>query len=172
MEKIKLISREPLNITDKLIIVIHLLAVLTMWISHEQRFIQTETLRDFVDVYFFVLPLLLVGLFFRNLRNFNFFIIWLTIGLIQLFTYPELLDLTGFQFSRGSAFDGLKSLLPTLLVFQLLRIIFIRTHNKELIISIRRFRMTMWEEEENRNMTWLEVGFSLTILATAIIFNG
>ncbi|MEP1358887.1 MAG: hypothetical protein ABJK91_11985 [Nonlabens ulvanivorans] len=150
---------------------IHLLVVLTMWISHEQRFLQTDTLRDFIDVYFFILPLLLIGLFFKNLRNFNFFIIWLTIGLIQLLTYPELHDLTGFQFYRGSAFDGLRSLLPTLLVFQLLRIVFIRTHNQELIISIRLFRMTMWEEEENRNMTWLEVGFSLTIALTAVFSN-
>jgi hypothetical protein len=59
-----------------------------------------------------------------------------------------------------------------MVMFQILRIIFIKTNNKEMIISIRKFRMTRWEEEDNRNMTWLEVGFSLTLFATVIATNG
>lgn len=40
-----------------------------------------------------------------------------------------------------------------------------------MIISIRQFRMSMWEEEENRNITWLEVLFSITIALTAVLSN-
>jgi hypothetical protein len=171
MDRIKIISRKPLNNPDKLILAVHFLLVLTMWVSFEQRLIPADNLKDFISGYFFLLPLTLVGLFFRNLRNFNFFIIWLTIASIQFIIFPELHDLRGYQFYRGSAFTSLRTLLPTLIVFQLLRIIFIKTHNMEMIISIRQYRMSRWEDEENRNMTWLEVAFSITIALTAVFSN-
>ncbi|MEP2772688.1 MAG: hypothetical protein ABJH05_11095 [Fulvivirga sp.] len=171
MERPRIISRKPLNKYDILILAAHLLAVLTIWISYKHRLVPPESLKDFISGYFFILPIVLVGLFFRNLRNINFYGIWVMIAFFQPLIYPELHDLSGFQFYRGSAFTPLRSLLPTLLVYQLFRIIFIKTHNMEMIISIRQFRMSMWEEEEKRNMTWLEVLFSITIALTAVLSN-
>lgn len=171
MEKIKLINRKPLTSTEKIVIAIHILASVGMWISYEQHLLPIDTLKDVVNMYFFMIPMLLVGIFFRNLRNFNFYVIWVFIGIAQLVVYPELIRMSEFEFFRGSAFSGLRALLPTVLMFQLLRIVFIKTHNMEMIISIRQYRMSRWEEEENRNMTWLEVAFSITILLTVIFSN-
>ena len=171
MEKIKLINRNPLTSTDKIVIAVHVLASVGMWISYKQHLLPVDTLKDVVNMYLFMMPMLLIGIFFRNLRNFNFYIIWVLIGIAQLIVYPELIGMSEFEFFRGSAFSGLRALLPTVLMFQLLRIVFIKTHNMEMIISIRQYRMSRWEEEENRNMTWLEVAFSITLLLTAIFSN-
>lgn len=171
MGKIKLINRNPLTSTDKIAIAVHVLASVGMWVSYEQHLLQIDTLKDVVNMYFFMMPMLLVGIFFRNLRNFNFYIIWVFIGITQLMIYPDLIGMSEFEFFRGSAFSGLRTLLPTVLMFQFLRIVFIKTHNMEMIISIGQHRMSRWEEEENRNMTWLEVAFSITLLLTAVFTN-
>ncbi len=154
-----------------MIIVGHLFIVFGIWLSYQQSLFSIENLKDFINVYFLLLPLIILGLFFRKLRNFNFYIIWVIIGIAQILVYPEVNDLNEFQFYRGSSFSALISLLPTLIIFQILRIIFIRTHNMEMIISIRYYRMTMWEEEENRKMTWLEVAFSMLLFFTIVFSN-
>lgn len=168
MDKIKIIKRSPLSKTEILAVTAHVVWSFFMWLLYNQNIIKIQTLKDIVNMYLFVMPMLLVGLFFRNLRNFNFYFIWLIIGIIQVLWYPKLVGISDFQFVNGSAFSGLISLLPTIIMYQLLRVIFIKTHNMEMIISIRQHRMSRWEEEENRNMTWLEVGFSVTLLLTAV----
>lgn len=80
-------------------------------------------------------------------------------------------DNPDFMFTRKTSFEGLLALLPTLIMFQLLRQIFLSLKGQEMIISIRHYRMTMYEEEDRRNMTWLDVAFSIILMATAV-FSG
>jgi uncharacterized membrane protein len=93
------------------------------------------------------------------------------IGLIQLIIYNSVKDYPDFQFPIGKAFSGLKALLPTLLVFQIFRLVFYSLRGQEMILTMWQGRMTMWEKEENRKMTWIEVVFSLLLMGAIILFN-
>ena len=160
-----------LRTTHFLIIFLHCFTGLFFWASYKTRAIPIDTLKEIISSYNFLLPIVLIGLFFRKLRNVKFYLIWLVIGLVQLIIYQLAVDNPDFTFPRGTAFDGLVALLPTLIMFQLMRQIFYSIKRKEMIISIRQFRMTFYEEEDKRNMTWTEVLFSILLMLTAI-FSG
>jgi len=160
-----------LRTTDLIVVSIHLLVGLIFWTTYNLDWTSGTNIKQWVSGYYFLVPFALVGLFFRNLRNFKFYLIWIAIGLIQLIVYYAVKDNPDFQFQRGTAFSGLKALLPTLLVFQVFRLIFFSLRGQEMIVTMRKGRMTMSEEEERRNMTWIEVVFSLLLMATIILFD-
>lgn len=152
-------------------IVVHLLVSLVFWTTYKFDLLSTEDLKGLISGYYFLVPFAIVGLFFRNLRGLTFFLPWLAISIGQLIVYFMVDGLTEFFYARGTAFSGLKALLPTLVLFQLLRMILLKTKGRELIVTMRTGRFTMWEEEDNRNMTWIEVAFSLLLLGTIVTFN-
>ena len=120
-------------------------------------------------MYFFILPLFMVGFQFRNLRNINYYLIWTFIGVMQLGVFMIEKDNPDFYFVNGSGIDGLKALLPVLVLFQVFRQISLKIYKREIIISLQKYRMT-WYEEEKRNMTWIEVLFSILLFGTSILF--
>ena len=154
---------------DLIILITHPIIGLLIWHSYHQDFFDKETLKDFSNVYLFLLPLLLVGLFFRKLRNIQFYLAWLLISIVHLLIYPMVYENPDFAFQRGTSFDGLVALLPTLIIFQLFRQIFFSLKEQEMIISVRQYRMTMYEEEDRRKMTWIEVIFSILLMLTATL---
>ena len=156
---------------DLMVILAHPIIGLLTCYTYQQGLMEKGILKDFTWGYLFILPLMLIGLFFRKLRNMKFYLVWLTISIIQVFIYPLVKDNPDFTFPRGTSFDGLVALLPTLIMFQLFRQIFFSIKGQEMIVSIRHFRMTMYEEEDGRNMTWIEVAFSILLIFTAI-FSG
>lgn len=160
-----------LGVTDFLVVSIHLLVGLIFWTIYNLDWTSGTNIKQWISGYYFLMPFALVGLFFRNLRNFKFYLIWIVVGLIQLLIYISVKDNADFQFARGTAFSGLKALLPTLLVFQVFRLSFFSLRGQEMIVTMRKERMTMWEDEEKRNMTWIEVVFSLILMGTIILFN-
>lgn len=163
------IESGPLNKTDMVLISIHLFIGLLIWFTYQYHLIEVELIKNFTSSYLFLLPFLLIGLFFRKLRKIRFYFIWLTISIIQIIIYSKLKDNPDFVFPRGSSFDGLIGLLPTLIMFQLLRQIFYLIEGKEMIISVRQYRMTMYEEDDGRNMTWLDISFSLILGLTSVL---
>ncbi|MEO9476234.1 MAG: hypothetical protein ABJG41_11890 [Cyclobacteriaceae bacterium] len=170
--RIPIIKRTALKPLDYGIILVYLAIPIGIWLSTEQQHFSKEFIKDFTFGYFFVTPIFLVGLLYKRLRNFYFFLSWVLIGLTQIILYPELQGLEEFQFFRGNAFTGMRSLLPTVIMYQILRVIFIRTHNMEMIVATRKYQFSRWDEDQQRKVTWLEVGFSLTLLATALLTNG
>ena len=152
-----------------MVILAHPIIGVLIWYTYQQGLMSKETLKDFTSGYMFLLPLLLVGLFFRKLRNIKFYLVWLAISIIQVFIHPLVKDNPDFTLPRGTSFDGLMALLPTLIMFQLFRQLFFSLKGQEMIISIRHYRMTMYEEEDRRNMTWIEVVFSILLMLTAIL---
>jgi hypothetical protein len=157
--------------TETIIVFVHVLVSLAFWTIYKFDLIPTQDLKGWISGYYFLVPFALVGLFFRNLRSFKFYLTWLTISIGQLLVYFMVDGLTEFSYPRGTAFSGLKALLPTLVLFQLFRMIVLRTQGRELIITMRRGRFTMWEEEDNRKMTWIEVVFSLLLMGIIVTFN-
>lgn len=164
-------NRFKFDLVEWISMIVHCLICLFFWTSYRFDLIPVSAIKIWTNGYFFILPLILIGLLFRNLRNVKYFIVWTIIGLIQLLVYFVIKDNPDFLFPRGTGLSGLKSLLPVLIIFQILRQISLKVYNREMIISIRHFRMTMYEEEDNRDMTWIEVLFSLILLASAIIFS-
>lgn len=158
-----------INKTDLIVILTHPIIGLLIWYTYQQNILDKETLKEFTSGYLFLLPLILVALLFRRLRNIKFYLVWLTISISHVFIYPLVRDNQDFTLHRGSSFDGLVALLPTLILFQIFRQIFYSIKGQEMIISIRHFRMTMYEEEDRRNMTWIEVLFSMLLAMTAVL---
>jgi Na+/proline symporter len=159
----------PINKTDLIIILSHFTIGLSIWFIFTQGLVDKNSLKSFTSGYLFLSPLILVGLFFRRLRRIKFYLAWLIISIIQIFIYQKVKDNPDFIFPRGTAFDGLTSMLPTLILFQICRQIFYLIKGQEMIISLRHYRFTMYEEEDKRNMTWIEVAFSILIGLTAVL---
>jgi Na+/proline symporter len=157
------------NKTDLVVIFTHLTIGLLIWVTYQQELIDKEIIKSFASGYIFLAPLILIGLFFRKLRKIGFYLIWVSIALLQILIYLYVKDNSDFFFKRGTAFDGLIALLPTLILFQIFRQIFYSFKGQEMIISIRHYRMTWYEKEDRRNMTWLEVVFSILLMLTATL---
>lgn len=162
-------EQTSLDKTDWTVIFAHPLIGFLIWLTYQQNLIEGEILKKFTSTYLFLLPFILIGFFFRKLRNVKFYLVWLVFAIIHIPIYFAVKDNLNFVFPNGNAFDGLIGLLPTLIMFQILRQLFFRIKGKEMIISIRHYRMTMYEHEEKRNMTWIEVGFSILLMLTAIL---
>lgn len=158
-----------LNKTDLIVIFGHLTIGLLIWCTHQYNLIDKKNLKEFSNIYIFLTPFLLVGLFFRKLRKIRFWSIWLTISIIQLFIYPLVKNNPDFDFPRGTAFDSLVSLFPTLIIYQILRLIYYSIKEEEMIISLRQYRWTMFEKEDRRNMNWLDIAFSIILGLTSIL---
>jgi len=101
----------------------------------------------------------------------RYYVIWVFIGVIQLTVYFYINDNPDFIFPNETGLSGLKALLPVLIMFQILRQISIKFFHREMIISMRYGRMTWYEEEDKRNMTWIEVLFTFILVGTTILFN-
>ena len=151
-------------------IMVHLLVCTFLWSTYNLKLFEIEQIKTWTNMYFFVLPLFMVGFQFRNLRNFNYYLIWTLIGVVQLGVFMTEKDNTDFYFVNGSGIDGLKALLPVLVLFQVFRQISLKIYKREIIISLQQYRMTWYEEEEKRNMTWIEVLFSILLFGTSILF--
>ncbi len=171
LTKIKEDFKLRVGILDFILVFIHLLVGLIFWMIYYGDLISGTNLKMWISGYYFLVPFALVGIFFRNLRNFKYYLIWIVIGLIQLLIYNLIKDHPDFQFPRSTAFSGLKTLLPTLLMFQIFRLVFFSLRGQEMIITMRQGRMTMWEDEEKRNMTLIEVVFSMLLAVTIIFFD-
>jgi hypothetical protein len=160
-----------LRVADFVIIFAHVLVGLIFVSFCSLEIASGSAIKEWINGYYFLMPFALIGLFFRNLRRLKFYLVWVIIGMIQLPIYYSLKDNQDFQFFRGNAFSGLKALLPALIVFQILRLTFFNLRGQEMIVTMSKGRMTMWEEEEKRNMTLIEVVFSLILMGTIILFD-
>jgi len=170
-KKIIIIKKLGFNVVDVISLTGHSIICLLLWVCYNFNLVPLEIIKSCTFVYFFILPLILISLLFRNLRNLKYYSFWIIIGLIQLLIYYCSKDNHDFFLARGTGLVSLKVLLPVLIMFQLLRQISLKVYKQEMIISIRHYRMNFYEEEEKRNMTWMEVLFSLILFATTIIFN-
>jgi hypothetical protein len=159
------------KVVDVITLTGHSVICLLLWICYNFQLVSLKIIKSCIFDYFLILPFILIFLLFRNLRNIKFYFFWFIFGLLQLLVYYNAKDNTDFFFARGTGLVSLKILLPVLIMFQILRQISLIVYKQEMILSLRHFRMSFYEEEENRNMTWMEVLFSLILYATAIIFN-
>lgn len=85
---------------------------------------------------------------YRALRNFNYFLIWIVIGILHLCVYLSIKDSAELAFVNGHAALGLRSTLISLLLFQFLRFISLKIQNKELVVPARSSRTDLLDERK------------------------
>lgn len=152
-------------------LIVHSLICVAFYAAYRSDLVAVSDLSSWVSIYYFMLPFFVVGALFRSLRNFKYYLAWALIGIGQLIAYSIVYDKPGFLQGHHSAFSGLKALFPTLILFQLFRLYLLKNQGRELIVSMRHGRFSMWEDEDNRRMTWLEVVFSMLLMAAIVTIN-
>lgn len=89
--------------------------------------------KDILYLYGLGTQLFLYFFQYKALRNFNYFLIWITIGIIHYFIFLAIKDFSEFKLAHGNAAFGLRNTIFSLLLFQLLRFISLAIQDKELI---------------------------------------
>jgi hypothetical protein len=161
---------ENLKTEEWVVVIIYLLLSLLLYLGYTFDVPQDINWLKWMLFYTIAVPFMIIGAQYRNLRNPKYYLIWVAFAILQMLFYQLIKDVPELNFERGSALTGLRSLLPALIVFQLFRVYLLRRNGRDLIISLRKGRMTRWEPEENRNMSNIEIAFSMLIALTIVAF--
>lgn len=149
------------------ILVIHVLICIFFWKAYSNQFIDKEKLKTGTMFYFFMTTFLLMAGYYRQLRNYKVYILWLIVGIGQYIVYVATKDNPDFMMFRGSSLTPMRALLFMLLTLQLFRQLYMLLTPWDLIITYRRF--TCHDTEDNRKMIWLDVVFSIIIYGVTIL---
>ncbi|WP_426485927.1 hypothetical protein [Flavobacterium sp. 2] len=71
---------------------------------------------------------------YRALRNFNYFLIWIVIGIIHFFIFIGIKDDPQFALAHGNATLGLRNTIISLALFQFLRFMSLIIQDKEFVV--------------------------------------
>ncbi|MHC0440838.1 hypothetical protein [Flavobacterium sp. 3-210] len=71
---------------------------------------------------------------YRALRNFNYFLIWILIGIIHFFIFIGIKDDPQFALAHGNAVLGLRNTIISLALFQFLRFMSLIIQDKEFVV--------------------------------------
>ena len=112
--------------------------------------------------------LLLYLLNYKSLRNLSVFFIWIFISLLHLFAYLQLKDNPELQNVRGHAAMGLRNTIILLLLYQILRIISLKTQRQELVAPTRGGTTDIFE---GRKLTIVDYVLFVIYYATTFILN-
>ncbi len=112
--------------------------------------------------------LLLYLLYYVSLRNLTVFAIWVLFSLGHLYLYFQLKDNPSLQNFRGHAATGLRNTIICLFLFQLLRIVSLKTQKKELVAPNNGGRTDI---EEGKTITILDYFLFVVYFGTTIYLN-
>ncbi len=104
---------------------------------------------------------------YKALRNFNYFLIWTAIGVIHLCLFLTIKDLPELSMTNYNAGQGLRNTLITLVLFQFLRFISLRTQNKELVAPAKGSKYDILDE---RNVTIIDILCFVVFLIVTFFF--
>lgn len=95
--------------------------------------------QDILFLYGLGTQLFLYSFQYRALRNFNYFLIWVIIGVIHFCAFLFLKNSPEYLFDQShlDAVNVLRSTLISLLLFQILRFLSLQIQNKELIMPAK-----------------------------------
>ena len=105
---------------------------------------------------------------YGSLRNLTVYLIWTMFSLGHLYLYYQLKDNPGLQNFRGHAATGLRNTIICLLLFQLLRVISIKTQKKELVAPSKGSRTDV---HDGRRITIVDYVLFVVYLGTTIYLN-
>ncbi|MDP5200077.1 hypothetical protein [Flavobacterium sp. DG2-3] len=104
---------------------------------------------------------------YRALRNFYYFLIWLTIGIIHFSLFLSLRNDPELAFVNGHASLGLRSTIISLLLYQFLRFISLTIQKKELVVPAKYGKYDLLDE---RKVTFLDYICFFTFFGLTLYF--
>ena len=159
-------KNNTLKNSDLVLWSVHILVSLLLWITYKYEIIPLETVSKAALFYFWMVPGLLLTCYYRQLRSYKVYLLWLITGIIQLVVYFIAKDYPDFQKVNDNNLASLKTLLVMLLSFQFFRQLFKLLTPWELIITIKRF--SSYDLDDKRKLIWLDYLFSLIIAACIV----
>lgn len=151
-----------LKIAQVSILTIHILICVFFWQAYKNDLIIKGILKAEMMYYFFITPFLLLFGYYRQLRNFKVYILWLIVGIGQFIFYRFTNNNPDFRVFFGANLTSFIALLSMLITFQFLRQLYMFLSHKELIITFGKF--SWFDKHDKRKMTWLDVLFSFIII--------
>ncbi|MFH6957459.1 hypothetical protein ACHRV1_08635 [Flavobacterium aquidurense] len=161
----KLIRCYKLNKWNIITVCIYLLLSIFLWMyCLENKIDQKEIL----FYYGFGTQFFIYSFQYRELRNFNYFLIWIVIAIIQFCIYLAIKDSPELALVNGNAALGLRSTIITLLLFQFLRFLSLQIQHKELVAPARSSKTDLLDE---RKITIFDViCFIIFVAVTIFLF--
>ncbi len=124
--------------------------------------------RTLLLFYTLMTQLLLYLLNYVSLRNLTVFVIWVVFSFGHLYLYYQLKDNPSLQNFRGHAATGLRTTIISLILFQLLRIISLKTQKEELVAPNKGGRTDIYE---GREITVVDYILFVVYFGTTIYLN-
>src|SRR6185369_11940902 len=113
--------KSRLKMADITVLTIYILLSLFFWLVYKQELIAKDILRTLVPFYYFTSAFLLLVGYYRQLRNYKVYILWLVIGAVQFAVYVMVKENPDFMMYRGTNLTSMRMLFIMLLSFQLFR---------------------------------------------------
>jgi hypothetical protein len=151
-----LLSTKNIDSEGLLLLLLHLLVSIAFSISPLLFPGHYAAINYYASLYWFFFPYILMAGFYRQLRNALYFGVFLLVAVVQVIYWLTL---------NPSAM-ALPSLLAMLIAFQISRILSLLIFKEEVIIPYR--RISWWDEEDNRNVRWHDIMFSILIYGIII----
>ncbi|MDQ6469209.1 hypothetical protein RB619_01050 [Flavobacterium sp. LHD-80] len=106
--------------------------------------------QDILFLYGLATQLFLYSFQYRALRNFNYFLIWVVIGILHFCVFLALKDLPQNIFERSGlkAAIILRNTLLSLFLFQVLRFLSLQIQNKELIMPAKNGATDLYDDRK------------------------
>lgn len=156
----------PLTKWSVIIPAIHLTIGLFFIMTYRRSLLEIETYKKLLSSYYFMTTFLLPIMYYRQLRDFKIYTIWIVVAIIQVVAYYLTRDNYDFRTFRGTSVDPLKAMLVMLMAFQVIRQLSLAWTKKEFIAM---HKGSKWfDKDDNRHMTWVDVLFSFILYGLII----
>lgn len=141
----KLISCYKLDKWNIITICFYLLLSYFLWIYCLENKVNQKQI---LFIYGFGTQFFIYGWQYRALRNFNYFLIWVVIGLVHFYIFLNIKNLPELAFPNGHAALVLRSTIISLFLFQFLRFVSLKIQNKELVMPAKSNRYDILNERK------------------------
>ncbi len=137
------------NTWDYVTILLYLLWTMIIYIRPERM----GNMGGWIASYTIGTHLFLYLLNYKSLRKFNVWIVWIGFSLVHIYFYQDFGANTEFKRPNGSVTNGLQFTWVALILFQLLRLISIKTQDADLVAPAGPSRFDLWD---NRRTNFID----------------
>lgn len=134
------------------------------------KFVESDDYKfAFTAAYIYLTHLALNGVFYKSLRNMSVFVAWNAIGLLHLGIYFYLIEDINLRVLIGPMLEPFKNTNLLLFVFQILRIVSLKTQGKEMVgAPIKGSSTDIFDERE---VNFLDLVLYLIYLACFMVLD-
>ncbi len=134
------------------------------------KFVETDDYKfAFTTAYIYLTHLALNGVFYKSLRNMSVFTAWTAIGLLHLGIYFYFIEDINLRLLIGPVLEPFKNTNLLLFVFQILRIVSLKTQGKEMVgAPIKGSSTDIFDERE---VNFLDLVLYLIYLACFMVLD-